>query len=519
MNVTIKKIFSGRNFFILGILLIIITFCSTYVLGNLITDISEEANAVSTERSFLKRQEVLAQEFLNLQKIKDQVATVVEVSSLDNLSNNLLVLSAVHKNDSLIKNNWFQVNQQQIQFTQPADSSDLQFQVDDLLQHSGDKSEFNQIIKEDKFFLWRLFFKTLRSDGSIVRYGYDIDLEMLQSYFFTVDQSAQNYAFVFDQNGTLVYHPEIELLGKNIFELTNLQAQDTIFKNSSAFSKQIGMSEYLHLDVVRYTKRLNLPGTKWYVSANFPKNIATEDVNSIKQYASLIYFINTAILVISFYLFTIFSRRNFREKELLTEDRNKLLIENETINKEKAIIQLQQLKNQINPHFLFNSLNSLYMLIAQDNKVARKFTLNLSKIYRYLINPPTQNIVSVAEELEFIEKYIFLQQTRFTTEFIFTINIIDENSLSKKVPYLAFQIAVENAIKHNAASEDCPLHITIDIKSTEVNIKNNITKRLNPNKESKFGHKYLTHIYLYYTKTGFNASKHDEEFIITLPLI
>ncbi|WP_318641380.1 hypothetical protein [Flavobacterium ardleyense] len=189
MNVTIKKFFSGRNFFILGILLIIITFCSTYVLGNLITDISEEANAVNTERSFLKRQEVLAQEFLNLQKIKDQVATVVEVSSLDNLSNNLLVLSAVHKNDSLIKNNWFQVNQQQIQFTQPTHSADLQFQVDDLLQRSGDKSEFNQIIKEDNFFLLRLFFKTLRSDGSIVRYGYDIDLEMLHSYFFTIDQN------------------------------------------------------------------------------------------------------------------------------------------------------------------------------------------------------------------------------------------------------------------------------------------------------------------------------------------
>jgi len=264
---------------------------------------------------------------------------------------------------------------------------------------------------------------------------------------------------------------------------------------------------------------LNVKGTNWYIGVNFPREISNEDVNAVKKYAYLIYIITTAILIVFFYLFTIFTRRTFQEKEILSQEKNKLLLENEMINKEKALIQLQQLKEQINPHFLFNSLNSLYMLIENNTGVARKFTLNLSKIYRYLINPPLNNIVTVQEELLFIEKYIFLQQTRFTEEFIFTITIEDESFLAKKVPYLAFQIAVENAIKHNIASEESPLRITISINENVVIITNNLNEKQNFGKESKFGHKYLESIYKYYGKNDFKAFKKDGDFTCILPLI
>ncbi|MCD0471438.1 histidine kinase [Flavobacterium sp. JAS] len=519
MKFTFKNTFSGRNFFILGIIFIILTLLSIYILSGLITQITEKTNSETQNRSVLKKQEVMAKELSHFLETKNELKRIVEMSNTKNLSDNLKVLSSIHANDSLVKNNWFQINNQKIEFTTSKNSENLETSIKDFIAKNGTQNEFNSIVEDHQNFFWRIYYKYVATNGTIIRYGYDIDLQSLQTYFSTVDQKVSNYAFVFDKKGTILYHPEIKLLKKNIFKITDMSAHDTTFTDIDSFSKKTALSEYLGLDIVRYTKRLNIKGTNWYLCVNFPKKVSTEDVDAVKKYASLIYFITTALLIVFFYLFTIFTRRTFKEKEILSQEKNKLLLENEKINKEKALIQLQQLKEQINPHFLFNSLNSLYMLIESNTGVARKFTLNLSKIYRYLINPPLNNIVTVQEELLFIEKYIFLQQTRFTEEFVFTITIEDESILAKKVPYLAFQIAVENAIKHNIASDENPLKITIAIKENVVIITNNLNEKQNFGKESKFGHKYLESIYNYYSKKDFKTFKKDGDFTCILPLI
>ncbi|MDA6072504.1 histidine kinase [Flavobacterium sp. AC] len=519
MKFTLKNTFSGRNFFILGIIFIILTLLSVYILSGLMTQITEKSNAESSQRSFVKKQEVIAQELSRFLETKNELKRIVDISNAKNLSNNLKVLSNIHANDSLVRNNWFGINDQQIEFSTSKISPELENSIKNFAAKNKDLTQSNTIVEDQENFFWRIYYKYIAANGTVVRYGYDIDLQSLQSYFSTIDQKAPNYAFVFDKKGTILYHPEIKLLKKNIFNITNIAPQDTTFAKKEGFSKRIAPSEFLLLDIVRYTKRLNVKGTHWYIAVNFPREISNEDVNEVKKYASLIYIITTAILIVFFYLFTIFTRRTFQEKEVLAEEKNKLLLENEKINKEKALIQLHHLKEQINPHFLFNSLNSLYMLIESNTGVARKFTLNLSKIYRYLINPPVNNIVTVQEELLFIEKYIFLQQIRFTEEFVFTVTIQDENFLAKKVPYLAFQIAVENAIKHNIASDETPLRITIDINENVVIITNNLNEKQNFEKESKFGHKYLESIYKYYSTNGFKAFKKDGDFTCILPLI
>lgn len=483
------------------------------------TQITEKSNAETSQRGFLKKQEVIADHLTRFLDTRNELTRIIDISTSKNLSDNLKVVSTIHANDSLVKNNWFQINNDKIEFTSSKNTSHLEAVVKDFIAKNKDLTEFNSIVEDQDDFYWRIYYKHIAANGTIIRYGYDIDLDALQTYFSTIDQKAPNYAFVFDKKGTIIYHPEIKLLKKNIFKITDFPAIDTTFTKKHYYSTRTALSEYLILDIVRYTKRLNVKGTDWYISVNFPKEVSNEDVNAVKKYAYLIYIITTAILLIFFYLFTIFTRRNFQEKEILSEEKNKLLLENEKINKEKALIQLHQLKEQINPHFLFNSLNSLYMLIDGNTSVARKFTLNLSKIYRYLINPPVNNIVTVQEELLFIEKYIFLQQTRFTNEFVFTIDIEDENFLAKKVPYLAFQIAVENAIKHNIASDESPLKITIDIKENVVIITNNLNEKQNFEKESKFGHKYLESIYKYYATSGFQAYKKGGDFTCILPLI
>lgn len=520
MKFTLKNIFSGRNFFILGIIFIALTLLSLYVLSNLITQITEKTNTESTKRNFLKRQEVVQQEFSRFLDTQKELDHIIKISNSENLADHLEVLSTIHANDSLIKNNWFQINDAKIKFTTSKSSSNLEASIKDFIAKNKSKNQSNSIVKDNKNFFWRIYFKSISDKGTIVRYGYDVDLKSLQSYFANINKNLPNYAFVFDENGTVLYHPEVKLLEKNVFRITNMTPEDTTFINDEFYGKKIALSEYLKLDIVRYTKRLNVKNTNWYVSVNSPKDIGSEDVDAVKKYASLIYVITTSILILFFYLFTIFNKKTFKEKAILSKEKNKLLLENEKINKEKALIQLQQLKEQINPHFLFNSLNSLYMLIDGDTAVARKFTLNLSKIYRYLINPPLQNIVTLQEELLFIEKYIFLQQTRFKDEFVFEVDIIDDESvLSKKVPYLAFQIVIENAIKHNIASDGNPLKITIEIKENEVIIINNVNEKPSFGQESKFGHKYLESIYSYYSKNDFQAYKKDGKFTCILPLI
>ncbi|OUL62390.1 sensor histidine kinase [Flavobacterium sp. AJR] len=519
MNFKLKNSLSGRNFFILGIVFVVVTLLSIYILSSLITQISEKSNSTNALRSFIKKQEVLALEFSRFLEIEKEIKQIIKISTPNNLSNNLNVLSTIHANQNLVKNNWFQINNGKIEFRTSNKNADLRTDISDFIAKNGDKDKFNCILKDGQNIFWRIYFKANAANGEVVRYGYDIDLKALRFYFSTVDQLAENYAFVFDKEGTILYHPEIKFIKQNVFKITDVIPSDTIFVPKIDFTKKIGLSEYLKLDIVRYTKRLNVAGTNWYVCVNFPENIANEDVDAIKKYASLIYFITTAILLIFFYLFALFTRKSFQEKEDLAKEKNKLSLENEKIKKEKALIQLHQLKEQINPHFLFNSLNSLYMLIESNTGVARKFTLNLSKIYRYLINPPEQNIVTLKEELLFIEKYIFLQQTRYKDEFNFTITIEDNSVLSKKVPYLAFQIAIENAIKHNIASDENPLNITITIQENKVVITNNLNEKQNFGKESKFGHKYLQSIYNYYSKTDFETFKRDGFFVCILPLI
>jgi LytS/YehU family sensor histidine kinase len=279
------------------------------------------------------------------------------------------------------------------------------------------------------------------------------------------------------------------------------------------------MSEFLKLDVISFTTRLDVKNLPWYISISFPKMIEDENVLLTKKYSTWIYSITTVMLLLIFYLFSYANRRAYREKGIAIREKNRLLVENEKIVKEKALIQLQQLKEQINPHFLFNSLNSLYMLVGSDVKTAQKFTLNLSRIYRYLIDPPQKNIVPLKDELLFIEKYIFLQQTRFKEELFFSIKIEDQEALEKFIPYLAFQIAVENAIKHNMATQENPLTTEILIQKDQVIISNNLQKKAHSEPSTNFGLKYLSSIYNFYSRTNLKISEKDGNFVCILPLI
>ena len=125
-------------------------------------------------------------------------------------------------------------------------------------------------------------------------------------------------------------------------------------------------------------------------------------------------------------------------------------IENEHLKHQNLQKELSALKNQIDPHFLFNSLNSLTSLI-RDNEAATQFVKKLSYMYRYILQSGDTDLVSIREELKFLESYTYLMKTRYRERFTIEVNIA-ENLKGKKIPPLALQLLVENAVKHNEIS-------------------------------------------------------------------
>jgi len=502
------------------------------MLSNLITDVTKKANESEARLNFIKKHELMSREFSRFLEQENRIKHALKISNKSNLSANIKVLSSVQSINSMIVDNWFQINDEKIEFGNDSVSDKIKKDIADFIAKNQTTVRSNTVIKQGKEWVWRIYFKTISKNHTTVRCGYDISLKKLHDNFSTVDKAASNYAFVFDKAGTCVYHPDSTFIGKNIYDFSAIKPSDTIFtykkdpNRTSAsdflkldYTKRVTMSEFLKLDVISFTTRLDIKNLPWYISISFPKMIEDETVLLTKKYSTWIYSITTVMLLLIFYLFSYANRRAYKEKGIVIKEKNKLLVENEKIIKEKALIQLQQLKEQINPHFLFNSLNSLYMLIGSDIKTAQKFTLNLSRIYRYLIDPPEKNVVPLKDELLFIEKYIFLQQTRFKEELFFSIEIEDESALNKFIPYLAFQVVIENAIKHNTATQENPLTTKILIKADQVIISNNLQKKLNAEPSTKFGLNYLQSIYNYYSKNEFETSEKDDSFVCILPLL
>lgn len=144
--------------------------------------------------------------------------------------------------------------------------------------------------------------------------------------------------------------------------------------------------------------------------------------------------------------------------------------------KEKALYQLYALKTQVNPHFLFNSLNVLGSLTYENPKLANKFVKKLSAVYRYILTTSQNPTVSLAEEIEFITSYIYLEKLRHGESLLVDIKE-NENIRNQKIIPVSVQMLIENAIKHNTATADKPLKIIIDEGEDGVTVTNNIQRR------------------------------------------
>ena len=169
-----------------------------------------------------------------------------------------------------------------------------------------------------------------------------------------------------------------------------------------------------------------------------------------------------------------------------SEDRTQLQMEKQQMLAENYRVQLQELRSKVDPHFLFNSLNTLRVMVRNGNKDSEKFVMSLCDFYRQTLKYNESSVITIAEEMNVLNSYFFLMQTR--NKDAVSINIeLPENVIKNKVPTLSMQILIENCFKHNRMSATQPLQIEIYSDENYICIKNNIQPKISHFEPSGYG--------------------------------
>ncbi len=217
-------------------------------------------------------------------------------------------------------------------------------------------------------------------------------------------------------------------------------------------------------------------------------------------------FVITLIVSLFFHAFFFFKEL---QKQKITEQK---------IIAGTASAKFAALKNQLDPHFLFNSLNVLTSLIEENPKMAQKFTTSLSKVYRYVLEQKNKELVTVDEELAFAKTYMTLLQLRFEESIVFEMPEKATNPEAKVVP-LSLQILLENTIKHNVVMQTRPLHIKIFEKDNFLIVENNLQPKEVIKQSSGVGLGNIQQRYALLTKRKFSIYKTKDSFIAELPIL
>jgi len=239
--------------------------------------------------------------------------------------------------------------------------------------------------------------------------------------------------------------------------------------------------------------------------ANFIKAY-TEDLRLVLFYNALIYSaVNVLVMsILEGWIYYLESRQAKQMADILQT--------------ELSQIKFEVLKSQINPHFMFNSLNVLSGLINKDVKKAQQFIDEFSHIYRYVLETIEQPVASVAKELDFTRSYLFLQQIRYGKDLSYTINI-SADLLELLLPPLSMQVVLENATKHNIVNETKPLRIEIYNEGQNLFIKNNIQPKISKGISTGLGLKNLIKRYSMISDKEPVFLVETSHYVAKLPLI
>lgn len=193
------------------------------------------------------------------------------------------------------------------------------------------------------------------------------------------------------------------------------------------------------------------------------------------------------------------------------------LIRAEKLKTEMMAYKYESLRNQINPHFLFNSLNVLSDLVYDDQAIAVKFIQQLSDLFRYVLDSRDKELVSLKEELEFIYSYTFLLKTRFEDKLKIDIDV--QPAPDDYIVPMTLQLLIENAVKHNEVSEAFPLRISVRKTDDWLEVENSLQPKSAGDDSKKTGLKNITQQFAFFSDKPIKIITSDEHYLIRVPIL
>ncbi|MEM6524759.1 MAG: histidine kinase [Bacteroidota bacterium] len=207
------------------------------------------------------------------------------------------------------------------------------------------------------------------------------------------------------------------------------------------------------------------------------------------------------------------------ETVILIKQRESDKVKSEKLERAKIQAELEALKNQIDPHFMFNSLNNLAHLIDQNPEKAKAFTENLAEVYRYILSNKESKLVILEDELLFLNKYIALLHLRFEDCLKIDFNLEDQDKAGFLIPPISIFFALENVVKHNEISNRFPMAVEIGKKGDVLYIANPIKKKKKKQHSTQVGLVNLDERFRIILGTGIQTDMENNQFKLQLPML
>lgn len=357
-----------------------------------------------------------------------------------------------------------------------------------------------------------LFAQMRLNDSTVV--GCAIDLYAFHANISENKGFLSGYITILDYQKRCIYHPDEKMIGK-IWENTSdrMQMEEALLLKKNILA--MGHSEFLNMVLQKYY----VPAPNgWMVISSIPNLEYREFILQTEQNTLLLTLLPLLIILVTITIIFHSWQKNKLQKSELEKTNLQLQLVNEQQNKAAAATKLEALKQNLNPHFLFNSLGNLIALIKREPSKAIEFTRALSELYRYMLNHEKQSITTVEKEMSFTLNFIKIQNIRHNGNISLEADI-PETSLKMGLPPISIQAMVENCIKHNAISSDHPLTIHIYFKEGYVCIKNNSNPSLQPSTGTSFGQRNLQTRYRAITNLPCRFIKQAEFYLVEIPII
>lgn len=219
----------------------------------------------------------------------------------------------------------------------------------------------------------------------------------------------------------------------------------------------------------------------------------------------------TILIMLSIFYVAANRRANRRLKDVQ--------IQTEQLQKENALAQFAALKNQVSPHFLFNSLSILSSLVHVDPNLSEQFIDQLSKAYRYILEQKDNDRIALKTELDFIQAYTFLLRIRFDDKFRVQIDVSEADSQRFSIAPLTLQLLVENAVKHNRMTTREPLTVLIGIEGDNLVVRNPMQAREELENSTGIGLQNIVNRYALLTARPVWVGEQNSEFVVRIPLL